>query len=431
MVPVDRRRSALLVVLVTGLVLMLARPAAAAAPTNDPRSDEQWGLLDTKAPQAWAKGRGAGVSIAVVSTGIAKHEDLTAKLDAGFSGVGGDAASDASGRGTHLAGIAAATTDNSIGIAGVAPDARLLPYKAFEGETTDGNGHIQALNKASSAKPAVVLVDVPSGYPASKRDLLRQALKALGDSGISVVVGAQDGLSLDELPVLAVAATTSSGGQAPGTAGVGGRGVAAPGGGILSTDKASLLPTAPPAYEERSGTGQAAAHAAGAVAILRGIGASSGQAADLLRSTARKSSGSFGAGIIDVAAAAAAYKAAPPPPPAAATTTTTKAVAKPVAGAKPKGPAATLVPPGAVASADPAGPTLATGEPAELGDGQEEAVVPPGAEEFANGPESPGAGLVVGGRERPWGTLAVGFGALFGVGTALSITFRRLADAPI
>lgn len=427
---VDRRRSALLVVLVAGLVLLLARPAAAAAPTNDPRSDEQWGLLDIKAPQAWAKGRGAGISIAVVSTGIAKHEDLTAKLDAGFSAVGGDSASDTAGRGTHLAGIAAAATDNRIGIAGVAPDARLLPYKAFEGETTDGNGHIQALNKASSAKPAVVLVDVPSGYPASKRDVLRQTLKALGDSGISVVVGAQDGLSLDELPVLAVAATTSSGGQAPGTAGVGGRGVAAPGGGILSTDKASLLPTAPAAYDERSGTGQAAAHAAGAVAILRGLGASSGQAADLLRSTARKSSGSFGAGIIDVAAAANAYKAAPPPP-AATTTTTTKAVAKPVAGAKPKGPTAPLIPAGAVASADPAGPTLATGEPAELGAGQEEAVLPSGAEEFANGPESAGAGLVVGGRERPWGTLAVGFGALFGVGTALSVTFRRLADAPI
>ena len=426
----DRRRSALFVVLVASVVLLLARPAAAAAPTNDPRSDEQWGLLDTKAPQAWAKGRGAGVSIAVVSTGIAKHEDLASKLDAGFSAVGGDAAADAAGRGTHLAGIAAAMTDNTIGIAGVAPDARLLPYKAFEADTTDGNGHIRALNRARSTKPAVVLVDVPSGYPADKRDLLRQALKVLGDSGISVVVGAQDGLSLDDLPVLAVAATTRSGGQASGTAGVGGRGVAAPGGDIISTDKAPLLPTAPDAYEERSGTGQAAAHAAGAVAILRGLGASSGQAADLLRSTARKSSGSFGAGIIDVAAAAGAYKAAPPPP-AATTTTTAKAAAKPVAGAKPKGPTAAPIPAGAVASADPGGPTLPTGEPAELGEGQEEAVVPPGADEFANSPESAGPGLVVGGRERPWGTLAVGFGSLFGVGTALSLTFRRLADAPI
>lgn len=422
--PVDRRRSALFVVLVASLIALLARPAAAAGPTNDPRSDEQWGLTDIKAPEAWARGRGAGVSIAVVSTGIAKHEDLEAKLGAGFSAGDGEPTSDTSGRGTHLAGIAGAATDNGKGIAGVARDARLLPYKAFEDEPADGNDLIEALVQAGRANPAVILVDVPDGYPGT----LRQTLKGLGDGGISVVVGARADLELDDLPVLAVAATTRAGGLA-GT-GVGPRGVAAPGQGILSTGKAPLLPGAADTYELRSGTGQAAAHVAGALAILRGLRATAPQAADLLRSTARTSGNAgLGAGIIDVAAAVAAYQAPPPPP--AATTTTTKAVAKPDPGKQAKPPVATI-PAGQVVQTGPMfdGPPE-SGEPVEPGEG-EEPVEPPGAEAFADSDGTGGGGGgLIGGRERPWGTLTVGFGLLFGVGTGLSVTFRRLADAPI
>jgi len=413
---VDHRRSALFVVLVVALCVVTSRPAAAA---TDPRQKDQAGLAEIKAPDAWARGRGSGVSVAIVSTGIASHPDLQGKVDGGFDATGTDPRRDTGGRGTHLAGIVGAATDNGIGIAAVAPLARLLPFKAFDTTSDDESWLIRALNETRAAKPAVVLVDVPAGYEG--KDLLRQTLKGLGDAGTSVVVGAQGGLPLDDLPVLAVA-------DKSGSSTVGARGVAAPGQNILSTTVTSSVLGRPTYdYGPLSGTGQAAAHVAGAVAILRGLGANAGQAADLLRSTARRSGGtSQGAGVIDVAAAAAAYQTPAPSP----TTSTTKAAVRPAVGKQVKPPGGTI-PPGQVVPLTPS-PTLLGGDSAEPGVG-EEPVVPPGAEEFADGPgeDSGGGGRLIGGRERPWGTLTIGFGLLFGIGGGLSLTFRRLADVPI
>ena len=405
-------------VLVVALCVVTGRPAAAA---TDPERKNQTGLAEIKAPEAWARGKGAGVSVAIVSTGIANHPDLEGKVDSGSDATGTDPRQDTAGRGTHLAGIVGAATDNGIGIAGVAPDARLLPFKAFDNASDDERQLIRALNETRTAKAAVVLVDVPAGY--AGKDVLRQTLKVLGDAGTSVVVGAQSGLSLDDLPVLAVA-------DKSGSAVVGARGVAAPGQGILSTTvrpPAALVGSPTYGYGPLSGTGPAAAHVAGAVAILRGLGANAGQAADLLRSTARRSGGtSQGAGVIDVAAAAAAYQTPAPAP----TTSTTKAAVKPPPGKQVTPPGGTI-PPGQVVPLTPS-PTLFGDEQSELGV-DEEAVVPPGAEEFADGPGEGGGGggRLIGGRERPWGTLTIGFGLLFGVGSGLSLTFRRLADAPI
>jgi subtilisin family serine protease len=410
----------------TALVGLSAGPAAA-APTNDPLSAEQWGLTDIKAPEAWPKGAGAGIKVAIVSSGIAKHQDLTAKLDAGFDVGGGDPTKDSDGRGTHLAGIVGAATNNSEGIAGVAPDARLLPYKAFENDKAiDTTKFLETMASAAAVKPQVMLVDAPSGFPSDGRDQLRNALTAVAQQGISVVIGAQSGLALADLPVLAVAATTQSGDQESGTAAVAGPGVAAPGRAITSTTvTASLLGETTFGYGPMSGTAAAAAHVAGAVAIVRSAGANPGQAADLLRSTARKASdSSLGAGIIDAAAAVNAYKKPAPPPPS---TTTTKKAAAPVTTSKATGTAA-------IPKTQPSlvGPTatLPTGEPAEPGEG-EPAVVPPGAEELFGDAGDGGqrVTIVTEGEERPMGTLAIGFGLLFGVGTGLSVTFRRLADA--
>lgn len=424
----------LLPVLALGaLVLGLAAGPAAAAASNDPELGSQWGLTDIKAPEAWEKGKGGGISIAVVSTGIAAHPDLTGKTGTGFDATGDDPAADTGGRGTHLAGIAGAATNNGVGIAGVAPDARLVPYKAFEsGSSINGSLYIDALVQVQRARPQVVLVDVPDSFPADSRPQLLQALKSLGDSGVSVVVGAQRGVSLDGLPVLAVAATTASGGQASGTAGVGERGVAAPGGDVLSTSVDPPLLGAGEAtygYGRLSGTSQAAAHAAGATAILRGLGANAVQSADFLRSTARKSAdASFGAGIIDVAAAATAYRTPAPPPPPSTTPTTAKPAATPGSTVPPTGLGA--IPTGPPDSAGLTGPLLPDDE-TELGEG-EDAVIPSGADLFTDTGEEGALGSGSGeGDDRPMGPLAIGFGMLFGVGSGLSVTFRRLADAAV
>ena len=411
-----------MVAVVTTLALGWGGPAGAAPPSNDPEVGRQYGLVDIKAPEAWAKGQGNGIKVAIVSSGIAKeHPDLTGKTDAGFDATGTDAVKDVEGRGTHLAGIVGAATNNATGIAGVAPEARLVSYKAFEDSgSITGETYFQALQKALTDKPQVLLVDVPDSFPAASRPLLRQWLHNLGGAGISVVVGSPKDVDLAGLQVVAVAATTQAGAKAPSTAGVGAAGVAAPGAAVLSTTAGGLLaPTN--GYGEQTGTGQAAAHVAGAVAILRGVGASAPQAADLLRATARKGGDpAFGAGRIDAAAAVAAYKA---PAPAPATTTTKKAAAKPPVTKGPGGGTVTIP----KSAPGPANPVLPS-DPVEPGEA--EAVVPPGAEAFADAPpESGQTTLITEGDDRPLGALAVGFGLLFSVGTGLSVTLRRLADA--
>jgi len=125
---------------------------AAAAPPNDPLyGPYQWGPKQIRAEQAWTTSRGAGQVIAIVDSGIdLAHPDLAGKIAGGatFTGCaangpcgngdwqsGGAGGQPPSPHGTHVAGIAAATTGNGIGIAGVAPDARLLAIKVL---TEDG-----------------------------------------------------------------------------------------------------------------------------------------------------------------------------------------------------------------------------------------------------------------------------------------------------
>jgi serine protease len=113
-------------------------------PVNDPLFPRQWALTQINAPAAWARGvRGRGVTIAVVDTGVdLKHPDLRAKLVPGkdFVATGADCPAgpqDENGHGTHVAGIAAAVTNNGIGVAGVAPAARIMPVRVLD---ADGSG---------------------------------------------------------------------------------------------------------------------------------------------------------------------------------------------------------------------------------------------------------------------------------------------------
>src|SRR4051812_17379357 len=105
-----------------------------AQPVNDPIFPDQWGLEQIKAPAAWARGdRGSGATIAVVDTGAdLSHPDLAGNLVPGTDLTPAADQScpgeqDENGHGTHVAGIAAAGTDNGIGGARTGPRPHGLP----------------------------------------------------------------------------------------------------------------------------------------------------------------------------------------------------------------------------------------------------------------------------------------------------------------
>src|SRR5687767_5781306 len=121
--------------MVVALLLLLA-PAAQAA---DPLRGEQWNLDLIGAPGAHTVTRGDGAVVAVIDTGIdPAHEDLQGRLLPAANFVTGKPnANDEDGHGTHVTGIVSASTDNGIGIASVAPAARVLPIRVLD---EDGSG---------------------------------------------------------------------------------------------------------------------------------------------------------------------------------------------------------------------------------------------------------------------------------------------------
>jgi len=119
------------------------RPVRAQGGEGEPLFPRQWGLALAGFPEAWARGKGEGVVVAVPDTGVLKaHPDLQEALLPGLDLVDGDADPEEpvvgglqSFHGSHVASIAAAPW-NGVGMAG-ASQARLLPIRVLD---TEGSG---------------------------------------------------------------------------------------------------------------------------------------------------------------------------------------------------------------------------------------------------------------------------------------------------
>nr|WP_239120998.1 type VII secretion-associated serine protease mycosin [Catellatospora chokoriensis] len=97
-------------------------------------ADDQWQLATLRATRAWQLSDGAGVTVAVVDSGVGDHADLNGQVLSGLdlvdnSGTGRD---DPVGHGTTVAALIAGRADDGRGVVGLAPKAKILPVRVLD-----------------------------------------------------------------------------------------------------------------------------------------------------------------------------------------------------------------------------------------------------------------------------------------------------------
>ena len=358
-----------LTLLVLAAFLLVAAPAAAqcpasapdtystggkpdpAGPVDDPLFAHQWGLQQIKAEAAWKRGfTGRGTTIAILDSGVdLNHPDLLPNLLPGKSFVGPCPPRDDAGHGTHTAGIAAAAANNGIGVAGVAPEAKILPLKANSPAgpstpesvsggiryATDQGADVVSISLATGESPLI-----PGAQPGALEPTIEDAVEYAWRKG-TVVVGAAGNSRLPRCSypggatrALCVTASdrlgnpasySNAGAEADGTVVV-----RAPGGGgtpgTVDTCRDNIVSTMWPratdydgcwkpqgvrGYETAAGTSMAAPHVAGVAAMLAGAGLTAEEIVARLQETA-----ALPFSIVDADAATDGLPVpAPPPPP--------------------------------------------------------------------------------------------------------------------
>ncbi len=118
----------------------LDRRVKAGMAVTDPYIGSEWHIAKIGAQNAWDTTQGAGVTIAILDSGVdTTHPDLAPNLVAGYNAYdNNNDVSDVCGHGTAVAGTAAAATNNAAGVAGVAGNAKIMPVRIAYYDATYG-----------------------------------------------------------------------------------------------------------------------------------------------------------------------------------------------------------------------------------------------------------------------------------------------------
>jgi len=244
-----------------------------------PGSPEAKARADIKATGAWEMTKGeSNVTIAVLDTGVdLNHPDIKNKIvSRGKDFINNDDdATDDHWHGTHVAGIAAADTNNSQGIAGVAWNCKILPVKVVDKNGEGNYGQlIDGIEWAVDNNAKVINISL-GGDVAS--DALKDAVRYAYEKKVVVVASAGNDNAAVGYPaaydeyVIAVAASDYADGRATYSNFGSQIDVAAPGELILSLIPTWYFGPNSPPYAFASGTSQAAPHVAGLAALVRAI----------------------------------------------------------------------------------------------------------------------------------------------------------------
>lgn len=207
------RRTALLGLLgavgAAGLVASTAAPAAAQSCEQEPAVfiPESSGNLERLAvPQAWPLATGAGVRVAVVDSGVRPdNPHLRGAVVAGRSFVPGERSgrADSYGQGTALAGVIAARRlpGGTSALVGVAPEATIVPVRAFRAVPTDPDerlahaptaaGLAEGIRWASANDADVIAVAASTGSDDPDLRLLESAVSDAHRKGALVIAAAE------------------------------------------------------------------------------------------------------------------------------------------------------------------------------------------------------------------------------------------------
>ena len=265
---------------------------SAAALPNDPRFPSQWGMhntgrtvdgkvgerdADVDAPEVWAETttRGSGTLVAVIDTGTAyNHRDLAPNMwsnpeEAGSRGSNGvdddgngyidDARgwdwvdgdpdpSDPHGHGTHVAGTIAARTGDHAGIAGIAPESKVVGLRVLDAVGLGASDAIaSAIVYASRAGADVVNLSIVG----PRSETVLAAIAAVPDA-VFVAAAGNDGVDLSASPtwpcaydldnLICVGASDSTDALAAFSNRGGPVDIAAPGDRIMSTSPSFVRP---------------------------------------------------------------------------------------------------------------------------------------------------------------------------------------------
>lgn len=287
---------------------------------NDPKYAEQWHMKRAGAETAWEYACGEGVTVAVVDTGIAcydsdgfmKGTDLagTTCVD-GYNFVGKNKiAADDQGHGTHVAGTIAQTTNNGVGVAGLAHCAKLMPVKVLSAR---GWGTMADVAEGIrwSADHGAQVINLSLGAP-MKSAVVENAVKHAIKKGVVVVAAAGNSGRSVGWPaaypgVIAVSATDKN----DTIAWFSSRGpevsIGAPGVGVTQQTICEAGKNKCEQWGVFNGTSMASPHVAGAAALLVGQGVTDPDSVRaVLQSTAtpKEDTNLFGAGILEAGKAA-------------------------------------------------------------------------------------------------------------------------------
>lgn len=280
---------------------------AAAAPDTppyyprDPLIGDQWNMRRVGAPEAWAVTRGSySLVVAVLDSGVDRlHVEFANRLLPGYDYVNYDTdPTDDFGHGTHVTGILAAAADNGVGVAGLAPNVKILPLKVLD-RSGGGSYYNIATAIRRAADSAAQIINLSLGgfqddtllsdavdYALSKGALVVAAAGNCGQVGANCPGENPSYYPAAYLGVLAVGASDHYDNAVAYSGHRSYVGIAAPGG--VSGDQ--IRSTLPGGYGYKNGTSMAAPLVSAAAALVWTLSpaATNQQVIDILQSTADK-----------------------------------------------------------------------------------------------------------------------------------------------